>query len=870
MRPPKWPATLLERLCDPELFDEIVGDLDEMYDKWVEEFGTRKANRLYILHTIKFVRPFIFRKTKKHYSANVMTLNYFRIALRNIVRNKAFAAINIVGLSLGLTCSIVIYALVSHHLSFDNFHGDLSSTYRFVVEAKNEGINYSQWVPQPLGKAFANDYAFADKVARTRDYSSVMISLPEDKDNKKFKEDRLFSFAEPAFFEIFNFPIIVGSASEIKEPNTALVTREMAIKYFGSEDAVNKVIRVNSQGTIVDFRIVGVLQDFPVNSHFTRKIFVSYQNLKDFNAWYASDESWGSFNSGMQCFVKLKPHVTKVQVDEAMQSLVKKYYDEDDGSSEIYSFFLQPMSEVHLDTQFGASFSEKNIWTLSVTGFLMLLIACINFINLATAQVLNRSKEVGVRKILGSLRMYIFMQFMVETGVIASLSVAVACLLSYLLLPFLNTLLNENLVIHFFDQWQVPVFLFSILIIVVLASGVYPAMLLTRFQPSRVLKDKLSNSSGLSLRRVLITTQFVVSQVLIICIIVIESQMSYSLNTDLGFEKDAIVMISSPQPDATKMKTLKARIEQLPGVQDVSLCFDAPGTTTNVETSVRYNDHEKDEPWDINLKEIDENYLRTFDLQLVAGRNIVQSDSLRDFLVNETFVKKLGIASPQEVIGKMLHVNGGTMNARIEGVVKDFYMYSFHDPITPTCFAMDYSWFRNYAVKVDITQSQEIVAKINAMWSETYPDNIFAYEFLDERVEKFYKADQAMFKLVQIAAFVAIVISCLGLYGMVSFMAVRKTKEIGIRKVLGAGVTGIVWLFAREFAMLIGIAFIVAAPVAWTAMDKWLAGFAYHISLSPLSFVVAIGCTLLIAALTVSYHSIRSAVANPVKSLRTE
>ncbi len=797
-----------------------------------------------------------------------MTLNYFKIAWRNITHNKGFASINVVGLTLGLTCAIMIFSLINYHLSFDNFHGDLSRTYRVVAEYRAEGVEKWEWTPQPLGKAFMNDFDFAEKVARARSYRTVIVSLPEEEGNKKFEESWNFEFVEPALFEIFNFELVAGKASALGEPNTAIITQQIARKYFGTEDVLDKLIRVDSYGKRVDFRIVGLLKDMPNNTAFTRQILVSYQNLKDYNEYYASDRSWGSFNSGMQCFVKLRPGVTKEQVDAAMPALVNKYYDGVDEKN--YAFMLQPMSEVHFDTDYGAKFSYRNLWTLSIAGFFLLLIACINFINLATAQVLNRSKEVGIRKILGSHRSYIFIQFIVETGIIAVFSLIIACMTSQLMLPLLNSVMKEKLTINFMEQWQLSAFLAGILIFVVFASGIYPAVLLTRFQPARVLKEKFSGGSGFSLRKVLIVAQFVVSQVLIISMIVIYAQMKYSVDADMGFDRDALIMVPIPTFDKTRINTMFDRVSQLPGVHQVSRCFESPGSDSNALTGARFGEHTEDEVWEVNLKDADENYLPTFNLKLVAGRNLLPADTVREFLVNETFVKKLGVASPEEVIGKPLAVNGGTMRGTIEGVVKDFYTYSFHEAIGPICIAINYERFRHLAVKVDMSESQNIITKISAMWNETYPDHIFSYQFLDEKLAKFYEADNAILKLVEIAALIAIIISCLGLYGLVSFMAVRKTKEIGVRKVLGASVPSILWLFGKEFAILIVVAFVAAAPLAWLAMDRWLQAFVYKIDISPLSFVLSITFTMVVAAITVSYHSLRSALANPARSLRSE
>lgn len=866
IRPPQWPATILRWLCDPELFDEIIGDMDEMFAMWVRMYGEKKARRMYVLHMIKFLRPFIFKKRTKY--SNAMTLNYTKVAWRNISRNKAFALINVVGLSLGLTCAIVIYTLVTYHRSFDTFHPDTEHTYRMVFEFHGEQLETMEWVPQPLGKAFKNDFAFADKVARIRGYRNVIVSLPEEPDNKKFEEKSAVAFVESAFFELFNFPTISGSASAISDPNTALITRSSARKYFDTEDVVGKLIRINMQGTQVDFHIAGVLEDTPENTQFRRQVYLSYQNLKDYNPYYASDESWGSVNSGMECFVRLNPGVTRQQVDAALPELVKKYYD--DVDEKMHVFKLQPVSEMHFDPRFGGSFSMRNMWTLIIVGFFLVVIACINFINLATAQVLNRSKEVGVRKILGSRRRYIFTQFIVETGMVALFSLIVAGTLTYMSLPFVNSTLGERLSIHFFDQWQLPVFVLGTLAFVVFVSGVYPALTMTRFQPVRVLKGNITPGKSFSMRRVLIIAQFAVSQVLIISMIVIHTQMQYSVNADLGFEKDAVIMMPIPNRDRTKMKTLAARVEQVPGVRDISLCFESPASSSNAFTNARFGDRTQDEVWEINLREADENYIPVFDLKLVAGRNLLRADSARELLVNETFVRKVGMASPEEAIGKRLSINGGTVSGTIEGVVKDFHMESFHNPITPMAIYIDYNRYRNLAIKINMSDAQTAINDFTRIWNETYPENIFAYEFLDDRIASFYESDNAMLRLVETVAAIAIIISCLGLYGLVAFMAVRKTKEIGVRKVLGASVPSILWLFGKEFVLLILVAFVAAAPLAWLAMDRWLEGFVYRIDVSPLSFVLAIGCTIVIAAITVSYHSVRSALANPARSLRTE
>ncbi|HZE83246.1 MAG TPA: FtsX-like permease family protein, partial [Puia sp.] len=440
-------------------------------------------------------------------------------------------------------------------------------------------------------------------------------------------------------------------------------------------------------------------------------------------------------------------------------------------------------------------------------------------------------------------------------------------------MPSLNQLLKSDMRLHLFSGWQLPVFLLALALIVIFLSGSYPGLVLARFQPILALKSKISQKhiGGFSLRRILVVTQFAISQMLIIGTIVIASQMHYSQTTDLGFSKDAIVMLPVPQrDDLLKMKTLKTRLAAVSGVEKISLCWQAPAASNNNNTGVHYDNRAEDEHWGINLKNADDQYLSTFDLKLVAGRNIYPSDTLTEFVVNETFVKKLNLTSPQEVIGKRLAINGGSESAPIVGVVKDFYNYSFHSEVSPICIYSDHNGYSNCAVKLNPNSLRTALPAFEKIWNETYPDYLYAYQFLDDRIRKFYETDTIMLRLIEAFACIAIFIGCLGLYGLVSFLAQRKTREIGIRKVLGAGVHNILWLFGKEFSRLLFIAFVIAAPIAWWVMSRYLEDFKYRIPIGANIFALAILVTFMIAALTVGYRSLRSALANPVKSLKTE
>jgi putative ABC transport system permease protein len=797
-----------------------------------------------------------------------MIKNYFKIAFRNLKRHKAYAFINVAGLALGIGCAILIFTLVKYHLSYDTFHADSDRIYRVITEFHSEEVNYSGGVPGPLGKAFRNDYTFAEKVARVATYQDQLLSLPLSRDNKKFQEEEGVAYADPEFFEIMNFPLVLGDQkTALAEPNTAIITQSVATRYFGNENPIGQTIRLDNR---FDHKVTGVLQDLPATTDRRQEIYLSYANLKDQNTWLAGDDSWGGVFSGLNCFVRLKPGVTQATVEKALPSMSTKYYDAE--GAKVFQFKLQPIADMHFNPDLGGYVEKKNLWALSLVGLFLIITACVNFINLATAQALNRAKEIGVRKVLGGLRGQLFWQFISETALITLFALVVAFGLALLALPYVNQLFESRLTINLFQDYYLLAFMAVLLVVVVFFSGSYPGLILAGFQPMQALKGKLvqKNIGGFTLRRGLVITQFAISQVLIIGTIVIADQMRFSKESDLGFNKDAVVMLPVPVRDQAKLSTLKSRIEQVAGVSESSFCFQAPAASSNNNTGFRYDTRTEEEVFSINMKTADHQYLSTFGLQLVAGRNILPSDTVREFIINETLVRKLGVKSPEEVIGKQLSVNGGTMTAPIVGVVKDFYNYSFRTDISPVCIMSDLSRYQNYGVKVNLDNVKPTLTAIEKIWSETFPEFVYKQEFLDERIAQFYELDAIMLRLIQFFAGVAIFIGCLGLYGLISFMAVQKNKEIGVRKVLGASVENILWLFGKEFVRLVILAFAIAAPLAWWVMNKWLAEFKYKIEIGAGIFVLAVGTTLVIAAITVGYRSLRAALMNPVKSLRSE
>ncbi|NCI50576.1 FtsX-like permease family protein [Sediminibacterium roseum] len=794
-----------------------------------------------------------------------MLKNHLHIALRNLRRNKAYTFINVAGLALSMACGILIFTMVKYHNGFDNFHADSDRIYRVVTEQHRDAVSYTNSVPTPLGKQFRQDYTYAEKVARVARFNNLLITIKNSGGGKKFMEEHSVGFVEGGYFDIFNFPFAMGNKqTALAEPNTVVITEQMAKKYFGNEDPLNKIITLENS---IDFKVTGILKDLPVNTDNNTQVYLSYPTLKTFNSWLGSDDAWGGINSGMECFVKLLPNVPPYQVENALQTYVKKFRPR---AKNVHHYKLQPLSDIHFNARYDGVMEKKNLWVLTCIALFLIVTACINFINLATAQAMNRSKEIGIRKVLGSLRGQLFWQFITETFFITLIAAIAAIGLSYLALPVVNNWFRSQMNLNPLSDPILLGFIGALIVVVTFFAGSYPGLILSGFKPIVALKNKITQTQvgGLNTRRSLIVTQFAISQVLIIGMIVIGLQMHYATNSDMGFAKDAIVMIPTVEENLTTMRTMTDRFRKIPGVEKTSLCYGAPASNSNWTTSMRIDDNTEEEVFKINVKSADNNYVSTFGLQLVAGRNIFPSDSATEYIVNETLARKLNLTNDQ-LIGKMLTING-RIKAPIVGVVKDFHDQSFHSDINPVAIASTPQSFNNYAVKINMADAKHTLASLEKIWSQANPDKVYQFEFLDEQIASFYQTEQLMLKLIESFALIAILIGCFGLYGLVSFIAAQKTKEIGIRKVLGGTIAHILWMFGKEFSRLILVAFVVAAPVAWWLMSAWLKDFKYPVKLSIWMFLVTILATAVITGITISYQSIKSSLANPVKSLRTD
>ncbi|WP_315815881.1 ABC transporter permease [Paraflavitalea speifideaquila] len=618
-----------------------------------------------------------------------MIKNYFKTAVRNLLRNKSYAVINITGLSVGIAACLLIYLLTSYHLSFDTFHTRKDRIYRAVTSSKMENeTTYTSGIPFAVTRSLREDFPELAKVASILGSGNDQITVL-DKQNlpgKKYKEARGFYFVEPELFEIFDFKWLAGDPkTALSDPNTVVLTQQIAEKYFGDwHAAMGRSIKYENNQVL---KVTGILANLPPNTDLPLTIVASFKTFKghDLTDWVSI---WSSHN----CFILLPENYPASRLSALLPAFVKKHKPAENAGDGI---LLQPLSNMHFERRFGTlsrqTFSRELITALSLVGLFLLIIACVNFINLATAQAVNRAKEVGVRKVLGSSRKNLIVQFMSETFLITLLAVVLATALAWLVIPSLNTLLQINLSNALFSNLRIPAFLLFVTLLVTLLAGFYPALVLSGYNPITALKSKIAakTAGGLSLRRSLVVFQFAIAQVLIIGMLVVVGQMNYFKNASLGFTKDHILTVPIPADSAgqAKIEYFRSELSQHQGIESVSFSFGSPSDIGNWQSDFKYGNADKNSGFEANLKWADENYFKTYDIEFIAGRPFVKSDTIREFVVNQTLLKKIGISNPEEAIGKRINLWDGEHAALICGVVKDFHARALRVPLDPVIVA---------------------------------------------------------------------------------------------------------------------------------------------------------------------------------------
>lgn len=814
-----------------------------------------------------------------------MLKNYFKTAFRSLIRNKNYTVINIAGMAVGIAVCMMIFIIIQFQTSFDDFHAKKDRIYRVLTEyhhADAANIVYGKDVPIPLPLGLRTAFPQLEQVAPVWASHDDQLLIPGEngKTAKTFKEAKGVFFTGPSFFKMFDYPLLAGSYESLKDPNNVLLTKETAEKYFGDwKTALGKTIKLEGGGHIFEhgtdvLKISGILATIPANTDFQLKLVIAFGT--GITGYLAESADWEDRTTAdFGCYILLPPNGSVDKFNQQLRAYAAKVRSPDNKDSHV----IQPVAAVHYDTQAG-NYSNKTIshellnvlWLIAA---FILLIACVNFINLSTAQAVNRAKEIGVRKVLGSNKSQLQLQFIIETFLIVTSAVLLAAVITMLALPFVNRLLELSLSFNILSNPAIILFLFTVTIVVTALAGFYPSVVLSRFNPIHALKSKLTanTAKGISLRRGLVVFQFIIAQALIIGTLIIVQQMNYFMSQPLGFDKDAIINVPFRIDSlrGSRLDYLKDQLLSVNGVQTVSFSSNTPVEDANdLWSTFKFNHAIKEADLKAITKFADNDYVFTYKLPLIAGRNLKPSGRTIEFLVNESLIKSLGIKNPEDILNKEISIWDGLIKCPVVGVLKDFNDRSFRHDVAPLLVTTNRTMYSQAGIKLATTNIASTLQSVKKIWEQTFPDYVYEYRFLDDKIENFYKQENQLAQLYKIFAAIAIFLSCLGLYGLASFMAVQRIKEVGIRKVLGASACSIVYLFSKEFIILIAIAFAIATPLAWYYMHQWLQDYAYRIDISWWLFAAGGLAAIIIALATISFQAIKAAMANPVKSLRME
>jgi putative ABC transport system permease protein len=799
-----------------------------------------------------------------------MFKNYFKVALRTLWRQKFYTGLNVFGLSFGIAVGLILFQFIRYHLSFDRYHRNEEELYKIVTEMHlpDGTVQYDQGTPLALTKALKSAFPAIKNEAVLSKVKSATIGVQNPGQMRYFIEKNNIAFADQQWFHMFNYDFVEGNTASLSAPNTAVITQQLATKYFGTESPVGKTLRFDNSTSVT---VAGTIKNYPSNTDFKIDMFLSRPSFKSFYPRQEGEmlQNWDAIYSTTHSFVQLPKNISVQKVETAITLLKQKHFEPFHAA--VYQFHLQPVKNIHFDGRFGGTIRKSLLTTLACVAIFLVVIACFNFINLATAQSMKRGKEIGTRKVLGGTPSAIFWQFIAEITCIVFIAAILSVTWCQLFLPVVNNWLQTELRLDLIDDTGLLLSIAGLLVFVIIASGIYPALILSRFKPIEALKkQKADGRRTTTYRKGLVIIQNVIVQGLIICTLVITLQVMHLKNADLGFNKESVLMISIPDSDKGKMSYLKNELGTKPMIKSVSFCYQAPSSEADLGGSIKFDDR----PWeDFSSRTVigDAQYLTAFGLQLIAGKNLQESDTLREVLINQTLLQKLGFNDPQQVIGHQLVVGGLTDNAAtIAGVVKDFNVHSLYTPMEPVVITTKQDSYRYAAVLLAKTSRTDTRDQIQKAWQSVYPENVFDYRYVDEQVDEFYQKEDLLSNLIKTTTVIAIIISCLGLLGLISFFTVQRTKEIGIRKVLGASVMDIVLMFSKDFIVILSLSIIITSPITYYFMNQWLQGFAYRININWWIFVLAALASMFITFFTIGIQSLKAASVNPSKSLKSE
>lgn len=874
--PPRWIDWLLERTLPSRLHEAVMGDLDEKFAQRLRHTTPRwKARSLYALEGIGFLRMARISTTPTNSLA--MYRNYLLIAFRNIRKDRLYVGLNIAGLALGLACVMTLYVYIRFETSYDKFHPRADRIYRvpeaFMDDARlvSSAMNHG-----PMAPLMQQHLAGVQNVIRVFPYSAFFNSFVASGPEQTYKESR-FCFGDSVFFRTFSFTSLTGPLyNALDAPYTVVIVRSMAEKYFGDvQHAVGNTLKFSNDERSFDFVVTGVIDDIPHNSHLSFDFMASFSSLDQFMPWY---NNW--HHPAMYLYLEMQHPVDPRELSEQVQRIARDHqpaYVREENRT----YNAQALTDIHLhshlENEWEANAHYDYLKIYVVCGLFILAIACVNFMNIATARASMRAKEVGMRKVLGGRRGQLVFQFFGEATVYCVLAFVLALGVAQLFFVyFLNGLIGKSLTVVTLFTWQNALLASLFLTIVILISGAYPALFLSGFRPAAALKGKLTSHGSAGLRRTLVVAQFVISSLLISATLIITRQVNFMKETALGFDKEHVITIRLSDRFAQQnYSTLKEALLSESTVKGAALSSTIPGR----EDFHGFDIKPEGEDAQVSMKTlgVDEDFLSTFNLELIDGRDFskeVPTDQREAFIMNEAAAKRMGWNTP---VGKSMdltvYINKADVRpGKVIGLVRDFHFESLHRKVEPLLLYINkHPYYSDYlSVKFSSGDVASSVALLRKHWKAFNPEKPIDIRFLDDELEQLYAAETRIGSIFKVLAGMSILISCLGLFGLSAFMAEKRTKEVGIRKVMGASLTDIVRLQARGFILLVLIANALVLPLCWWGAQQWLSGFAYHTAVSPLTFVITLLVTVTLILLTTLYHSIRMAKANPVTAIRQD
>lgn len=800
-----------------------------------------------------------------------MLKNYFKIAFRNLIKHKSFSFINITGVAIGLACFLLLTLYVKDELSFDRHHANAERIYRlsrtFLSKDGTESLRLGHAAP-PFGSLIRQDFPEVEQVVRLLE-TDGMVRYGEH----VFNEDNIYA-AEDNIFKVFTIDVLQGNAKNaLSNPFSIMFSRPMAEKYFGKENPVGKIIRVDNE---FDYTVTGIYEPFPAQSSFHPNFLISFATLTDDRVYGAESlrTNWG--NNSFSTFLLLPQNYDPQKLVKAFPAFQNRHIDPRASTWSVLN--LMKLTDIHLhshmDSEMEANGDIQYVYLFSAIAIFILLIACINYMNLATARSAKRAKEVGMRKVVGAVRSQLINQFLSESILLVCISLLLALVIVTLCLPFLNDFTQKQLTINSLFTPSFIATVISITLFTGLIAGSYPAFFLTAFQPTSVLKGKIASAlKNGRLRQTLVVAQFAIAVILIISTAVVYSQMKYIQNYKLGYAKDQVILLSPPSDSTTNFEAISQELKQNSSIAEVGRSSRIPSARLLDSWEAYVMKGDSMTPSDINIKSlsVDEDFIPAYKIQMAAGRNFSKefgTDKTEGFILNETAVHMLGWKNAKDAIGNRFGY--GKVRGQIIGVTKDYHFESLHQKVAPVVMFMQTGNRRWLSVQISGGDFKNAIAHVKKVWESRFTDKPFTYEFLDERFGRLYAREQTQQLLFGIFAGIAIFISCLGLLGLSMFMAELRVKEIGVRKVLGASVPSLVVLLSNDFLKLVLIAILIASPIAWYGMDKWLANFAYHTHISAWIFIGAGILSAGIALITISFQSIKAALRNPINALKSE